>query len=324
MLASALLLAYIQVSPWKPVLQKIGQEVSSIESQGKPVTTRRFQQAFIRLGYRVPTEWYDHNGIDLAMGTELLPLPDGTGFIALLSTNGSHGVLSSWCLVWFAKSGVPTLLEEGKDLFGAFEPVTAQRAHGRIVVLGRSHWISNSPGVVAASYRLAGSSVRAAKRIVSEYEAWDVPVLRWSPKSKAIQPVRVVSRTYPNHLTASHATSNRSYEEQWSFPNGVPRRDWLKLRDTGYNVLDELTGALIRGDRRSVESRCANRSLANELWNRRGRLVDGSRDATFRRSRSDLDATEIGVEGIGLTFLFGKRSGRTVVIGLRPFKAILG
>ncbi len=133
---------------------------------------------------------------------------------------------------------------------------------------------------------------------------------------RGVQPVRVVSRTYPRFLDSSHATACLSYEEEWVFRDGLPKLHWKKLRDTPFNALDRLYDAICRKDLVAIRRRSLDAKVAKAILALHSRAGKGTPSVRFPRSVSDLDGKEIGVANLKVFFHFGLHKGRWVVTRL--------
>lgn len=229
----------------------------------------------------------------------------------------------SGALVAFLKRGRAVkgyVLASGPHGEELMQPESAALLGNRLIISGLHDWYGNGAQVQVDSYRLARGRYRLQARKTAEFESWGSTGIRLSNDGTQFMPIRIQSRTYPKYLYASHATAHLTYDEEWRFPAGIPKLSWKRLRDTPYNALDDLYGAIQHRNRKKIAYRSRSQAVAKAIMGLYPRTQKGRPDVEFVNSYCDSDAKVLVVANLKVWFHFVRYKGKWVVAKLTPFE----
>jgi hypothetical protein len=186
----------------------------------------------------------------------------------------------------------------------------------KLIISGSNGWFGNGPQTEVRSYQQKGRSWQFLAKKTASFESWGSSPLQLSKDKSQVLPITIDSRTYPKHLDACHATAHCSYTEKWKFVDGRPKLMWKKLRDTPYNLLDKLYGAIENNDATFIRKSSLNQAIYNKLLALKPHK--GSPQIEFPHSICDGDSKVIGLTNLRSTFYFKRYHGRWVVWKIGP------
>lgn len=188
-------------------------------------------------------------------------------------------------------------------------PQQAAQVSGQLVIQGLSRWEGNCPRAAAIRLQWTNGRWAAMAQVEAEFESWGTDKLKLTTDGKSLQPVKVSSTAAPENLPFCHATSLRSFIEEWDMGEYGPRLKWKHPQETPYNTLDRLFER--RQDLLHVGSICSSPEVARQIV----ALADHPEDLadTWFVSAPDPNATTVGVLNLRTAFHFIRKGGKWVV-----------
>jgi hypothetical protein len=315
---------------WEQAVERIAPHVSGFQviTNDLEGSKKRFEDAIKRAG--IYTYIYDSSkpkkyGYFLETEYGLVNVGGKSKGIAVLLVRGySCDEFYNYesALVLFLTQGgkvVPEVVEVfAESFYESYLPENAVITNDKLFVSGLDYWRGNGPRAAVYVYKQSKNGWRKTDSIHANYESWGTSGLKLSKSGKTIQPVRVISRAYPKNMNASHADAQLSYEEQWSFPNGIPKLDWKNERDTPFNALDKLYFAITKGDEKFIRRYSSNENIAKQLISLKKNARIGYSFIEFPDSICWADSKIIGLQDLDVWFYFERKNNRWVVSRLKP------
>lgn len=205
---------------------------------------------------------------------------------------------------------------EGTELCAQTLPQDAIYYKGTLSIGGLQAWTGNGARTSMEWYRYSNSDWQLKGRLVTEDECWGAETTL-GIRNGRLQPVDLVSRTYPPHLSSCHATACFSHRERWLFSGNAWKLVGKRRRNTAFNTLDKLYVAITRGDRKTIQAYSSDVKVATHLAALRRRANEEPR-VDFPTVNS-IEGTVIGLANLKSMFHFRLKNNRWVVSRIEPY-----
>lgn len=316
--------------PWQAALDRLAPHLAGFRASGRNpgANGRRLDRLLTRLRLNPRHDARTHKdvpGLWVWPEEGVLPVAGASGATYALISWGSMDQIKdapddSWRILFrpvHRRRRRSAMVAEFVDR-GTVLPRYVALTGRTLAVSGLEDYWTNEAHVALECYRKDNGGWQDCGTKIAECESWDPPPLRLAGNGRTILPVRFSSRTYPERLSACHATADLTYEEEWAIRSGKPKFVWRRLRDTPFNTLDRLYDAICESDTSTIRRHSLNPSLARRIGALHSRTYVGTPEIRFPNSVSDPEGRVIGVENLRTTFHFARRRGRWVVTRLGP------